>query len=33
MEIDPLAKGLDDGHNTEDELFASCGLEVMEEGF
>jgi len=32
MEIEPLAKGLDDGHHTRDELFASCGLEVMEEG-
>jgi hypothetical protein len=32
LEIDPLAKGLDDGHQTGDELFVSCDLEVMEEG-
>jgi hypothetical protein len=32
MEIDPLPEGLDDAHNTGDELCAGCCLEVMEEG-
>jgi len=31
MEIDLLAKRLDDGYNTRDEFCAGCGLEVFEE--
>jgi hypothetical protein len=32
MEIDPIAKGLDDGHHAGDKLFARESVEVMEEG-
>ncbi len=31
MEIDLLAKRVDDGHDTRDKFWAGCGLEVFEE--